>query len=163
MEYNDFPDLKENIIEKMAMEYRNKVHGVRIQENEPAQEDTDEFFSKLSEGIQIGISFLEVLLKVSKNIFRIRRMKEQISTALENEKRELNSLKVNSIQTSLQPPHWGGFFRRNCDTFLNSEFILLLLLLNQLKKPKPALPQEKIVDMANTHINNIKMISSLLV
>lgn len=164
MEYNDFPDLKENIIEKMAMEYRDKVHNIKVLETEPSfEENNDEFFSKLSEGIQLGISFLEILLRFSKTIFKIRRVKEQITSALESEKKEFSSLKLNSIQASAQIPHWGGFFRKNCETFLSSEFILLYLLLNELRRPRPALSQEKIVDMANNHINNIKLVSSLLI
>lgn len=174
MEYNDFPDLQENIIEKMAVEYRNKVLNVNVLDNESGSnsdnnpesrrdEELSEFFSELSQGIQIGISFLEILMKFSRNIFKIRKLKTEISSALEREKKELNLLSVNHLQTATQPPHWGGFFRKNCNTFFNSEFLLLYLLMRELKRNEPAMAKEKIIDMVDNHINNIKMVSSLLI
>ncbi len=166
MDYDDFPMLNDNIVAQMAIEYGNKVHAVKVAETEPVEEpaqDNSEFFSKLSEGLQLGISFLEVLLKFSKTIFKVRRVKDDISSALSQEKAELDELKLNSVQASSPPIRWGGFFRRNCDTYLNSEFILLYLLLNELRKPKPALPQEKIIDMAMHHINNVKLVDSLII
>jgi len=174
MEYNDFPDLKENIIEKMAVEYRNRVNGVNVLDNEStsnsgnvyeseSDEKMGEFLPELYQGIQIGISFLETLLKFSKNIFKIRKLKTEILSALEKEKEELNSLNLNYIQTSYKPPHWCGFFRKNCNIFLNSEFLLLYILIRELKNSERPISQEKIIDMVNNHTHNIQLVSSLLV
>lgn len=158
MDYNDFPDLKDNVIEKMALAYSNKIHTVQALENN----SDDDFFSKLSQGIQLGISFLELLLKFSKNIYKIKRVRDKVSLALEEQKKELSSVPLNYVQTTNQTK-WRGMFRPNCNIFLDSEFLLLLLLLEQLKKNEPSISREKIVDMMTHHINNIKLVSNLLI
>lgn len=158
MDYNDFPELKDNVIEKMALAYSNKVYTVQALEND----SDDDFFSKLSQGIQLGISFLELLLKFSKNIYKIKRVRDKVALALEEQKKELSSVPLNHAQTASQTK-WRGMFRPNCNIFLDSEFILLFLLLQQLKKNETSIPREKIVDMMSHHINNIKLVSNLLV
>lgn len=169
MRYNDDADLSDNTINKVAAAFKEKIHTVSVEDEKNVRSnnilsDIDwNDAKKIKEAIELGLSFLEELLKFSNQINAINKIKPKIQESVTKYKEQINLLAgISNLAVNPRRPHWGGSFNRCCNDFTNSEFILLWLLLNQMINSNNPATVSKLSQWGIDHVETLQLVHSLV-